>query len=429
MRIKETIIGFVLSLAACSSSDEVSESPQPEQPQEQQYALGFSANLAEAEGTAKSRVTRAVGDGELTTDLLRKEGFGVYCWYTGSADFTTPLPTSARTGSTEPYILLMQNQHVVWNADLLHPSWTYSPTKYWPLKATEKLTLRAYAPYVSYQLQPDANGMPWLPVVVKDDDYHNGKQHDPLWGTGKFGGTDEDEGTTYGVLYDNYTHVMSGNELVKDADDGIVHWYFHHGMSKLIFLCSLVKDPGCEKVVIRSITITPLYTQGLLSLSSPTANKNEKPEWTEKDGNMTVTLEENKDDNTTAGDFAPTPDPDDPGQPHPTKPYPFVLTTANDKDNPVDLLGNGKGLLIIPRTYTGGDDDKFTVTITYSVDDDSDEQTATAELGATTFYGNTAYTLNFELTPSTRGLEITMVQGAFTAWKDGGEGDHTVYNW
>ena len=431
MRTNEIILTglmMLLLLTVCScSSDSPNGMPEPNTGDKgdtvgQGPAVGFSAVFAEKEEQRSAGArTRSVGDGEFDDDALQASGFGVYCWYTGTKDYATGSHIKDYTKT-----ILMLNQKVEYK----NAQWTYSPTKYWPLNDEEKLTLRAYAPYVSYQLQTDeVTGLPWLPVVVKDDDYHNGTQHDPLWGTAKYGGTDGDEGTTYGVLYDNYTHVMSGNELVKDGDDGIVHWYFHHGMSKLMFTCSLVKDPGCEKVVIRSITITPLYTQGLLSLSSPTANKNEKPEWTEKDGNMTVTLEENKDDNTTAGDFAPTPDPNDPGQPHPTKPYPFVLTTANDKDNPVDLLGNGKGLLIIPRTYTGGDDDKFTVTITYSVDDDSDEQTATAELGATTFYGNTAYTLNFELTPSTRGLEITMVQGAFTAWKDGGEGDHTVYNW
>ena len=72
--------------------------------------------------------------------------------------------------------------------------WGYTPKKYWPVNPEELLMLRAYAPYVSYQLQTDEHGMPQLPIVLgteKPDaivygtDYRNGTQHDPLWGTGR----------------------------------------------------------------------------------------------------------------------------------------------------------------------------------------------------------------------------------------------------
>ena len=375
------------------------------------------------------------GDGEFTTADLQASGFGVYCWYTGSDDYST----GDIKGITKN--ILMLNQKVEWKDwnGTGSEVWGYTPTKYWPLVASEKLTLRAYAPYVSYQLQMDANGMPWVPVVVTNQDYHNGTQHDPLWGTSKHGGSDDEE-TKYGGLYDNYTYAMSGEETSKDARDGTIDWYFHHGMSKLMFQCTVVKDPGCSSVTIKSITIEKLYTQGVLSLSSPTGSKDDKPEWKGEDwknepsGDMTVTLNgaTTDDDGTTwtPGDLAPIPDPDNPENPHPTKPYPFVIditTTPSEPTGPFDLLSKGKGLLIIPREFTSGN--KLKLSITYTIDDnEADPHTAKAEIEQK-FEGNTTYTLKMNLTPSTQALEITLVQSAFTPWQSTVQGEHEVYNW
>lgn len=404
------LIGLMalLLLTACSSGDVV---PEPnngngnpiEQPQ---YPIGFTGVFADSEGgTASAPATRGVGDGEFTNTELQASGFGVYCWYTGEDDFTTPLPTTARDGSTEPYVLLMQNQHVTYSGG----QWTYAPSKYWPLKDTEKLTFRAYAPYVSYLLQMDDYGMPMLPVVVKATDYHDGTQHDPLWGTGRHGGSDatvDADGTTYGELYNNYTYVMSGNDKTQDARDGVIDWYFHHGMAKLMFTCSVIQDPGCDKITIMSITIEHIYTQGLLSLSSPTSQASDKPIWDDESlaGNETVIL--------GADDLAANP---------------FEITTSSSAPSePVDLLTTEKGLLIIPRDYTLPDG--LTITITYSVDTDPTELVASSTIHPV-IEGNTCYTMNLSLTPSTKGLEISIVQSAFSTWNEGGEIDRTVYNW
>jgi len=394
-------------LMACSNEGDESQ----QGPQQEQQVMGFAATVAESE-TAEARATRAEGDpepgdGELTTALLQEKGFGVYCWYTGSSDYTSG---HIKDVTSE---ILMVNQHVEYKDS----KWTYSPAKYWPLNADEKLTLRAYAPYVSYQLQTDpTTGLPLLPVVVKNDDYQNGRQQDPLWGTARHGGSD-DEATTYGVLYDNYTHKMSGNSTGKDERDGFIDWYFHHGMTKLMFTCSVIQDPGCDKVTITSIEIKNLYKQGLLSLSSATTSSSDKPTWTERSGDMTVTLKEAT-PNTEAGDLAPI------STPVGFSPYPFVITTSTTKaTDPINLLS--KGLLIIPRDFSTTN---MTVTVTYTIDTDTTPLTAKGTI-AQNLQGNTAYTLNLSLTPSTKGLEITMVQSAFTTWGDGGGIDRTVYNW
>lgn len=419
----------MLLLAACSSSsDSVDVGSEPDHGngsyEQSQRSIGFSGQFADEEGGAASaRTTRGVGDGEfsLTNEELQASGFGVYCWYTGTKEYLT--------GHIKDYTdnILMLNQKVEYK----NSQWTYAPSKYWPLKDNEKLTFRAYAPYVSYQLQTDeTTGLPMLPVVVTKDDYHNGTQHDPLWGTAKYGGSDGDEGTTYGVLYDNYTYTMSGSTTGKDARDGIVDWYFHHGMSKLMFTCSVIQDPGCDNVTIKSIKIESLYTQGLLSLSSGTTQKADKPDWEQKAGDMTVTLNgattEDEGHTWTAGDLAPIPDPEHPENPHPTTPYPFVITIDNPSQPTPYIPLLSKGLLIIPRNHLIGDGLK--ITVTYTIDTDTTPLKATATV-KNNFQGNTSYTLGLSLTPSTKGLEITMVQSAFTTWSDGGEIERWVYNW
>lgn len=452
---------LLLLLTSCSSSSDSSDVvPQPDNgngnPTEQpQRAIGFAGFFDDGVGEmASAPATRGVGDGEFTNADLQASGFGVYCWYTGTDNYITDNDIKAITKD-----ILMLNQHVVYNNGL----WTYSPSKYWPLNDAEMLTFRAYAPYVSYQLQTNATtGLPQLPVVLGTEtvgnvvygtDYRNGKQHDPLWGTGRLVNgtgeynplpnrasydTDEDfeealkEYYRYGTLYDNITYEMSGDNRLKetlpaDTRNGYIDWYFHHGMSKLMFTCSVIQDPGCDKVIIKSIQIEDLYTQGLLSLSSPTASESEKPIWPEaqRSGNMKVKLDgaTTGDGGTTwtPGDLAQAPGDDTDPSYHP---YPFVITTsATQATDPADLLTHG--LLIIPRDFTS---EPMKVTITYSIDTDPTELTAEGTIERN-FEGNTSYTVRLKLTPSTRGLEISLVQGAFTPWQVTVVGTHEVYNW
>ena len=397
-----------LLICACSGSDH-DEPLSPVAPTDtvpgtnaEPVAVGFTAAFADA-----TTATRAIGDGEygLDNEQLKATGFGVYCWYTGS----TPVTFSDAGGRTPTAhigsflgatgYMLMRNQRVEYAATLSQPTphWTYSPTKYWPLQDGELLTLRAYAPYTDY-LPTDALGMPQLPVIVSEDDYKNGTQHDPLWGTSLHDG-DTDAATdnqVYGLLYNNYTRPMSGSLLAADQRDGIIDWYFHHGMSRLMFACSVVADPGCDRVVIKGITVTPLYQQGLLDLGSATATAQDKPTWTERDGDMTVSISEET-----------------------------VIETGAEATDYHNLLS--KGLLIIPRDF-GAPATPMTVTVSYSIDNDSDVLTAVGTIRQD-FEGNTSYTVRLSLTPSTRGLEITIVHAAFTQWQTGGTGSHTVYNW
>ncbi len=401
-----TIITALVLAALCAVSCQESDLPSAVDETAQQK-IGFRASVEEPE-------TRTVGDGELTTALLRDRGFGVYCWYTGSDDFTEPKPTTARTGSTQPYLMLMRNQKVTWDGTT--SAWNYSPVKYWPQDPTEKLTFRAYAPYTDYLLTDATTGMPQLPVVVTKDDYHNGAQHDPLWGTGRY-----DTDAKYGEHYDNVTYATSSHRTTPDAPadntaDGYIHWYFHHGMTKLVFKAKLADEaPDDERITITAIKLEPLYTRGLLDLSSASTSASDKPTWTgfndtdedmKDTGALTLNLDTDTPANSDLNDVTIT-KPADPTEP--------VV--------PVDVAK--QGLLIIPRTYPT--DNPFVITVYYQREGDTTVYEAQAKLPDITkdppqtdpqvFHGNTVYTITLNINPVTKNFTITISVNLF--WQVG----------
>ena len=436
-----------LVFAACSDSDSADDALQPaaDQTSKAKREMGFSCSFAEP--TTRAAADPKPGDGEYTTEMLQASGFGVYCWYTGSnhvGENVTVPTTHIKDYLGENGQLLMNNQKVVYSEGV----WTYTPKKYWPLNPEEVLTLRAYAPYTSY-VMTDEHGMPMLPVVLGTEtrgdvvygtDYHNGVQHDPLWGTGRRvveGEYDrEDDNEKYGHLYNDITYEMSGNYRQANPSEtrnGTIYWFFHHGMSCLMFTCTIVADPGCESVTIQSIEIGDLYTRGLLSLSSPAATESDKPIWPidQRAGDMKVKLEgattEDEGTTWTPGDLAPIPDPEHPDEPHPTNPYPFVINITNSSQptGPYYLLS--QGLLIIPREFSE-EGKEMKVTVTYTINTEKDLLIAEGTIERN-FDGNTKYKVGLKLTPATGGLDIDLVQSAFTPWFAGGTGIRNVYNW
>ena len=387
------LIGLMgLGLMGCSSDS-------LEELEEEAQAVGFSASIV-------ANATRAAGEGELTTELLKEEGFGVYCWYTGmtSVSFTDAKGTTPLSHiSTYTRYELMRNQKVVWDPLFAGSNkWTYSPTKYWPTAPSEKLTFRAYAPYTDY-LVTDNKGMPQLPVVVASDDYHNNTQHDPLWGTSRHAGSD-DEGTTYGSLYNNYTWEDSGDHMTDpvegDPRNGCIDWYFHHGMAKIIFWGLLSNESVDDEVTIDNIQLTPLYNRGLLNISSPVGRDTEHPIWTEPGGDMTVDID--------GEDLAAN----------------TVQKYDEEKPNNgwTQLTADNRGLLFIPRNYS---DEPITLTVTITP-----ESGIPIDITTTInqeFFGNTVYTFKMTL-GSTVSVEIQSVNAAVTPWTLL-SGDQEVYNW
>ena len=388
--------------------------PQPT-PEPQQIPIGFRVDLSDVVAG-----TRSVGDGVLDNEGLQEKGFGVFCWYTGTTNviFSDSKETTPENHiSTYAQNMLMRNQKVEYiRTSVDQGYWTYSPSKYWPLNPEEKLTFRAYAPYTDY-IVTDNKGMPQLPVMVDKDDYHNGSQHDPLWGTGKHDGTlDSDDATTdnevYGKLYNNYTYAMSGDKLASDSRDGTIDWYFHHGMAMLVFYAKLDENASGTAEIV-SITIGPLYNQGLLDISSTSTDKDDKPTWDQEDGNMTVTLYGHHD--TETQDLNE-----------------YVI----NKDKLKQLMplttpeGQPKGLLVIPRPgYTKGS--PLTITVSYKANDQINTVTTTLpndKSGFNEFLGNKIYKLNLTV-GNALVADIESVNVATTTDWTEKEGEHEVYNW
>lgn len=120
------------ALAGCDGVTGVDELP----PSGDGAPISFSA--AEV---AQTKTTRS---GELTTSNLTS--MGVFAYYTGADDFDGSFVANfmedqqiSRTNGTQP--------------------WTYSPVKYWPNTAGEKITFFAYAPHSSEftELDTDPN--------------------------------------------------------------------------------------------------------------------------------------------------------------------------------------------------------------------------------------------------------------------------------
>ena len=109
-------LGLLTALCGCQTEDDAPHTPQGTVP------IGFSGDVS---------ATRAAGYGS-AADLA---AIGVFTCFTNGA--------FSESSSTPNF---MYNQKVERQAG--DGSWTYSPVKYWPANATEKLSFFAYAPYV-----------------------------------------------------------------------------------------------------------------------------------------------------------------------------------------------------------------------------------------------------------------------------------------
>lgn len=365
MKLKILLQLFLLLLLnACQSGS--SETDDPGHQPEVQIPLGFSGSMADASQSApaRSHETRGVTRvdryrGVWTTEGLQGVGFGVYCWYTGTSDFNVA-GWEAGSAHIKDCIgpsgyMLMRNQKVEWDGS----KWDYSPSKYWPLVASEKLTFRAYAPYVDYNLITDPSGVsdrgtPYLPVIVHADDYCKRAQQDPLWGTSAYtdltdAGTKSDN-AKYGKHYNNFTYQMSGTSLESDSRDGTIDWYFHHGMAMFALQAQLVKEiPGTE-VRITGIYTGPFYNQGLLDIFNSKSEVNtQKPIWQDRSypegDNFYVNI-------------AYQHDPDGSGT-NIHNDLNGVVLNASTYTNVAE-----NGLLVIPRDYSGAT--KMLVRVTYT---------------------------------------------------------------
>jgi len=380
-----------LLVAACSADEPHAADTAP-------HAVGFTATVAATAQPPSRAAGEYTGKGMLTTEGLHAVGFGVYAWYTGTVNFDEwATHTHIKDYLGTSGFMLMRNQKVEW--DDATATWGYTPTKYWPSDPDEKVTYRAYAPYVDYELltlptdgTATDRGTPYLPVVVHADDYCSNRQQDPLWGTSRHDDiplrTDD---AVYGKHYDNFTYRMSGDELTPDARDGAIDWYFHHGMAMLGLMASVPgTQPAGTEVKITAIHVGPFYDQGLLDVfNSPTTSATDKPIWHDRTGDIYVDLA-----------YQHLNDPADPVQGTHNDLLDFNLKRGIDEN----VAENG--LLMIPRDYSTGDGLQIQVTYTITVGDGAPTtQTATATLKQN-IHGNTIYLLHMLLNAESNTLYL-----------------------
>ena len=145
---------FIIS--SCSqSSDLVNDLPTPSKEQkEEKTPISFDTYNAKS---AVVRSSRAGYAGDMTTAMLQREGFGVIAYYTGTSNYSAWTKEAPNfMYNTKVYVDGATGTEVSEN-----PSWTYSPTVYWPNgnaaadnvgaagTGDGKLSFFAYAPYVA----------------------------------------------------------------------------------------------------------------------------------------------------------------------------------------------------------------------------------------------------------------------------------------
>ena len=131
---KNFFLGFIaltaLTVTSCSNDDVVEAVPQNQ-------AIEFGTYLG------RDAQTRA---NVISADNLAEQGFGVFAYYTDGADFSAAAKpnfmfnqkVTGKAAGTET----SNGGSTSWNT-----GWEYTPLKYWPNEATDKLSFFAYAPH------------------------------------------------------------------------------------------------------------------------------------------------------------------------------------------------------------------------------------------------------------------------------------------
>lgn len=188
-----------IMMVGCSNDQVVSEMPQDN-------AINFGMYFGR---DAQSRA--AIMD----LDDLKAQSFGVFAYYTDNGDYVE--------GTSTPNFMFDQN--VKWDGV---DTWAYSPLKYWPNEATDKLTFFAYAPHREQSngnIAPAAgfnNASASAPSVTYTLDDDQSKHVDLLWAT----------------PVENET---------KQTTTEKVHFVFKHALSRIGFKSVAVIDESSNK--------------------------------------------------------------------------------------------------------------------------------------------------------------------------------------
>ena len=223
-----------IMMVGCSKDQVVSEMPQDN-------AINFGMYFGR---DAQSRAAI------MNTADLENQSFGVFAYYTDGKEYdATATPN------------FMFNQLVEWNGT---DAWTYSPLKYWPNEATDKLSFFAYAPHTS-----KSNGN-----ITLAAGFDKASASAPSL-TYKL---DDDQSTHVDLLWADPTTVKN---LTKQTTSEKVPFVFNHALSRIGFKSVAVIDEssnkangeiddeshtnpldGDTKITLKSIKLTGNFYQG-----------------------------------------------------------------------------------------------------------------------------------------------------------------------
>ena len=252
MTKKIALFALVAAGVFCScsqSSDLVNDLPTPSEKQKVEEKTSISFDTYNAK-SAVVRSSRAGYAGDMTTAMLQKEGFGVIAYYTASTDFSS--------WSIEAPNFMYNTKVYVPEADgtteSQNPSWTYSPTVYWPNGNTTadnvgaagagggKLSFFAYAPYTAVTPNTgDATGDATTGIkglssnaatTAPSVSYSLDGGVDLLWGTAGTNGVTVNDATQAGKTLTN-GRVPVNVDLTKMKTNGKVNFLFKHALARV----------------------------------------------------------------------------------------------------------------------------------------------------------------------------------------------------
>jgi|GEM_PF-459906 len=160
-------------------------------------AIAFESYLG------KSAQTRAT---EVTTESLKGEGFTVDAYYTGTADFSAENPGE----------VFMKATKVTYNKD--KGAWTYSPVKYWPNNAGDRVSFFAYGPSGNTNIKLNETSVSSIDFTVQNDVLDQ-----------------------VDFIYNNQETNSTLNKQ-KQTVDGKVRFQFQHALSRIAFTVAAAVD-------------------------------------------------------------------------------------------------------------------------------------------------------------------------------------------
>ena len=262
-RVGVRLLGGLLLLSACSSSDDAVEPVTV--PTTDPVAVSFSTDIT----TSSTRATTGLIN---NLDALKAsgDGFGVFAYLTDGSNWETTFADKNIATFNGFSNFFMQNQQVTWGnsyqdeLEAWHKDWVYSPLKYWP-NSTDNATSR-YISFFAYAPWADVSTSPTTGVI----DYVRDADRTPhvIY---KIGEADHQ----VDLLYANYVdatrngqglieETTSGNPAVTTRTYQKVPLEFHHALSAIdIYVQRVYDEPAYTGKIPAAVLYPTLYVSKL----------------------------------------------------------------------------------------------------------------------------------------------------------------------